>query len=323
MTEFKSALSRTFEGFVRYRKACGRWNEASYELNLKLFDRHCLVHFPNEASLTQEMVNSWCAQRDTESNNGCVSRIYVIVSLVRYLRERKLTSVEEPAIPATEKRLYIPHAFSQEELALFFMECDRYDAPNAPRKTRRNLKLTFPVFFRLLYSSGMRTTEARKLRHHDVNLETGVVSIVNTKGYEQHYVVLHDSMLALMRRYDSAIEELYPNREYFFPNEVSGYHSRDWVRRHFSNLWKKVSTSQANAYELRHHYATENINRIIAGGLDGENHLFFLSKSMGHRSVDITAQYYYRLVPSVSDILREKTEAGFNELVPEVIYEES
>ena len=44
---------------------------------------------------------------------------------------------------------------------------------------------------------------------------------------------------------------------------------------------------------------------------------------MGHRSVDVTARYYYRLVPSVSEILREKTEAGFNELVPEVSYEES
>lgn len=62
--------------------------------------------------------------------------------------------------------------------------------------------MTLPVFFRLLYSSGIRTTEAVLLERDDVNLENGVVSIKRGKGYDQHYVVLHDTMLPLMRIYD-------------------------------------------------------------------------------------------------------------------------
>jgi hypothetical protein len=42
---------------------------------------------------------------------------------------------------------------------------------------------------------------------------------------------------------------------------------------------------------------------------------------MGHRSIEAT-RYYYSIVPRLSDTLAEKTEAGFNLIVPEVTDEE-
>lgn len=74
----------------------------------------------------------------------------------------------------------------------------------------------------LLYSSGMRAREARMLLAGDVDLEHGVIGIRFSKGSGQHYVVLHDSMLALMRRYDAAVKTLYPGRKYFSPPEATG-----------------------------------------------------------------------------------------------------
>ncbi len=38
---------------------------------------------------------------------------------------------------------------------------------------------------------------------------------------------------------------------------------------------------------------------------------------MGHSEINATL-YYYSIVPGMSDILREKTETGFNEIIPEV-----
>lgn len=78
-------------------------------------------------------------------------------------------------------------------------------------------RMTLPVFFRLLYSSGMRTTEAILLERNDVNLENGVVSIKRGKEYDQHYVVLPDTMLDLMYTYDREIAGLVPHRRMFFP----------------------------------------------------------------------------------------------------------
>lgn len=323
MSAFNSSFSELFDSFVKFRKASNRWNEASYGVNLDLFDKYCLEYYPNETILTQDMIDSWCRQRPQESNNGCISRIYVIVSLVDYLQERNLAAVSRPAIPTAKKRLYIPHDFTKDELTLFFQACDNYKPFNFRTASHLNIKYTLPVFFRLLYSSGMRTTEARLLRRTDVDLETGVVNIANTKGFEEHYVVLHDSMLELMRQYDSVINELYPERIYFFPNSGKGFHSRSNIARYFRMMWKQVSTATAVPYELRHNYAIENINRFVDKGMSFDDNMIYLSKSMGHTSVDITIRYYYHLVPSLSEVLQQHTEVGFNELIPEVEYEES
>ena len=54
--------------------------------------------------------------------------------------------------------------------------------------------MTYPVYFRLLYSSGLRTCEARWLKVKDVDLENDIVNIRKTKCNIEHYVVLHESM---------------------------------------------------------------------------------------------------------------------------------
>ena len=318
MSDFTSLLSPDFERFVRFRKACSRWNESSYLPNLKAFDKYCYHTYPTERFLTQEMIDDWCTQRNSEKNNSCLSRIYVVVSFVRFMRARDLTDVIDPIIPASEKRVYCPHSFTEEELKRFFKACDNYKPYHF--RTRRSLNniYTIPVFFRLLYSTGMRTVECRLLRRQDVNLETGVISISKTKGYEPHFVVLHDSMREIRSLFDAKMQELYPERKYFFCNDSGGSKSRDWIMYHFRLLWDSVNTAHATAYEFRHNYAVQNINQWIDEGLLFNDKLVYLSKTIGHTSVDNTVKFYYSIVPGMSTIIMEKTNEGFEQLVPEV-----
>ena len=316
MTEFRSVLAPLIQSFIKYRKASDRWNNSSYEPCLILFDRFCASNYPYSNKLTQEMVNVWCSQREYEKNNSCRSRIYVVVSFVRYLRERGLTLITPPKIPRKEKRTYVPHSFSKEELERFFYECDSM-TPYARTPEQCSRQITVPVFFRLLYSSGIRTNEARMLQRSDVDLVEGVLNIHYSKGHKQHYIVMHDSLLKLMRTYDGEIEKIYPNRTYFFPGRNDSFHTRSWVQKNFRRLWDAVNSSYATAYELRHHYAVENINRWMDKGFEFDDKLLYLSKSMGHTTIEST-RYYYSLVPRMSYLLKEHTEKGFNALIPEV-----
>lgn len=316
MTEFVSFLAPQIHAFIRHRQASQHWNESSYEENLKLFDRHCHDNYPLAASLSQEMADSWCRKRNTEENNSCRSRIYVVVSFIRFLRRRELTDICEPDVPRKERRIYIPHAFTDEELSRFFNECDNITL-YGNRKDILIRKMTLPVFFRLLYSSGIRTYEARHLHRSNVDLEHGVLDIEYSKGHDQHYIVLHDTMLEIMRNYDKSVEAVCAGRTYFFPSIKNSYYSRGWLIKNFKLLWYKVNIAHATAYEFRHHYAVMNINRWIDQGFEFDDKLLYLSKSMGHTTIEST-KYYYSIVPGLSQILRNQTEEGFDWIIPEV-----
>jgi len=162
MREYISKIAPLMREFEQYRLASGRWSE-SYNSYLAIFDRYCASKFSDSEVLIQEMIDTWCTQRNTEVNNSCRSRIYAVVSFVRYLQKRSLTDVKVPTIPRKETRTYIPHAFTEEELCNFFNACDNIKS-FSETKEQISQRITIPVFFRLLYSSGIRTNEARMLR---------------------------------------------------------------------------------------------------------------------------------------------------------------
>lgn len=294
-----SFLSDAIEGYVKYRKASGR-DSHSYIKNVILFDHFCAREYPGQTELTQEIVDKWCRQRPSECTNSCVSRVFPVLDFIKYMNKRGMTKIALPKMPRSVPRTYMPHPFTHEELKRFFNACDNI-------RLRRGMlaaiqRITLPVFFRLLYSSGMRTTEAILLECNDVNLENGVVSIRHGKGYDQHYVVLHDTMLALMRTYDERIAELVPQRKVFFPTQDDKPHPPVWVTYHFRVLWQSCNSSHAIPYELRHNYAIKNINSWTHQGFAVHDKLLALSKSMGHKQIESTLAYY-SLTPAISDII--------------------
>ena len=243
-------------------------------------------------------------------------------SFIIFLRDRGLTDVWAPEVTYAKTVKYIPHAFTSMELHNFFKACDSIDL-RYDRLQSKLRKLQCPVFFRLLYSSGIRTTEARLLQVQDVDLSHGVLDIRKSKGYDQHYVALHETMTELLQRYESAIRRIQANRTYFFETSKGTNYSRYWVEDNFTTLWKSANGNTENvvAYDLRHNYATENINSWENDPFTASENMHYLSKSMGHRWMQSTL-YYYSIVPALADKISRKTEAGLNEILPEVWDEE-
>lgn len=313
-----SGASAQIGSFIRSRRAAGAIC-ASYEETLRHFDAHCAREFPGASELRQEMVDSWCERRPTESANSCRTRCFPVVSLVRFLRGRDDSHLTEPKLPRREPSTFEPHHFTDQELARFFHECDTWRSPRMPKSAELRNKYTMPVLYRLLYSSGIRTGEARLLRRGSVDLAAGTMLIRGGKGGNERVVALHPQMAAIMARYDDLMEGVCPGRAYFFPNGTDGHLTRNWVSRHFAEMWSRVSDEPATAYHLRHHYATENVNALVERGLSGVGDLEVLSKSMGHSSVETTVASYYSAVPALADVLRELSGGSFEALIPEVL----
>jgi len=314
MKKYQSFLTDILKKYESYRIASGR-TSYSYIKNLIFFDHYCAKEYPLAERLTQEMVDKWCTQRVTECNNSVISRVYPVISFLRFAKERKFIDVQLPLIPKGTPRIYIPHAFTRKELSNFFCACDNIDPKYGPNREMR--KITIPVLFRLLYSSGMRTTEVRLLKCEDVDLQNGIISIKYSKGYNQHFVVLHNSMLELMKTYNSAVSKLLPNRIFFFSTTKNKNYPGAWISYYFRKLWQERNETKAIAYELRHNYAIENINNWIGDGLDLHTKLLALSKSMGHSDIESTKKYY-ALVPGLASIIEDLSEESFNDLIPNI-----
>ncbi len=61
--------------------------------------------------------------------------------------------------------------------------------------------MIMPVLFRLIYTCGLRASEALRLKISDVDLELGMMTIFGAKGDKDRMVGISDSMLEFMRGY--------------------------------------------------------------------------------------------------------------------------
>lgn len=324
MTDFISKLAPLFKEFIKFRTACKCWNR-HYELMLCSFDRYCMQHFPNHDSLTQSMVNGWCAQRSSESPQSTNSRNETIVALISYLRAHQLTEVDSPTRLAYKQHLRLPHPLTDDMLRRFFHECDRLYSDcslirGCVKKFALAAQLTCPVLFRFLYSTGMRPSATLKLKRTNVDLKTGVVEIQEDKVMNQYRIVLHDSTLKIMRAYDKQVElRLQSGREYFFYSAKGNHLSTPWLNSYFRRLWDKANPENHEVVpmDFRHNYATANINAWI-GNYDALTNMTYLSKSMGHSCMQVTLDHYYDLSPQLARLIEKKCGAAFDVIVPEV-----
>jgi integrase len=314
--EYTSTGAGLFNQFVAHRIASERWSVA-YEWALRSFDMHCATLFPQATMLTQEMVETWCTKRPSENLYSCGKRTAVVRSFLKYACNRRLLNLEWNNIPTHGSgRLTIkePHVFIDVELKNFFFACDMV-------QVRRNslvdklMGLAIPVFFRLLFSSGMRTNEARRLDVEDVDLKHGIINIRHTKGYIEHRVALHPTMKEKLLTYHTAVNQLMPDRKCFFPNYYDRYYSLTWMEYNFERLWFKYNHHHATTYHLRHHYATTNINNWPPQTEMFNRNLLYLSRSMGHSTME-TSMYYYSFTPKLAELLKERKHETFNEIIP-------
>ena len=316
MDEISASRRDIIQAFKEYRVVSERWNFVNDKIML-YFDRHCLKHFPNTDGITQEMVNTWWQQRPTESVTSCYCRCQIIAALVVFLNKRKITDIKVPELPKPDRsRNYVPHAFTQDELSAFFYECDQY-VLKATDPIQRAHRLSAAVYFRLIYSSGMRTVEARLLKVENVDLAHGVIDIEKSKGVDQHYVALHESMIEILKQYNDAMEKIFPGRTYFFSYSATDPFYREWSPLVFRFLWDRANENHANPYDLRHNYAVQNINSWTDKGFGFTDKFVYLSKSMGHKRLEST-RYYYSLVPALANTLASHSQKGFDDIVPEV-----
>lgn len=315
---FNSSFATHINDFIRFKEALG-YARSSYAKFLVQFDRFCLKTFPEETSLTKELVMHWARLRRHENPNGLKRRMVVLRGFGKYLNAVGTKAYVIPSDMIGALKPFFPYLFSDEELSAFFAAADSM----LPHKLSPNRQYIVPMLFRLLYCCGLRPHEVRLIRCADINLDTGSIYIRDTKRHKDRVVAMSPDVRSLCQEYETKMRTVQKNRAYFFPHPAGTSYSAMWVQDQFYKCWEMAGVrhfrgvTTPRVSDFRHNYATRTLMNWIEEGRDLYTWLPYLSAYMGHTSFSSTA-YYIHLLPERLMKTPAIDWSRFSGLIPEV-----
>ncbi len=291
---------------------------------LARFEAFSHREFAGQETLTEASVSAWIteAQRRDVKPATLQGLAAPVRELARWLGRRSEPAYLLPRAALPRPVRYVPHIYTDAELARLFAQTDRCGYCSAVPARH----LVMPVLFRLIYACGLRCSEARLLRVNDVDLDSGVLQIGDAKGGKDRQVPvcgpLHERLANYHARVIRGPEE---GSEWFFPGTGPGrpltlgnvYHN---FRRF---LWQAGISHGGpghgpRVHDLRTTFAVNNLRSWFATGRDVGALLPVLQAYMGHSSIGDTAYYLHLSAESYPDITTRVQEV-IGDVVPPVL----
>jgi len=313
--DFTGPFRKEMTDFIQLKRSIGYKYLTEAGILLR-FDRFLSEKYPDNRDLTKEAVNGWCAKTPHEKSANQCSRASVVRQFAKHLDSigRRAYILPNSFYPAGNR--YVPHIYTPDELRRFFAETDKcrfcYECPAR--------HLIMPIFFRLLFSCGLRCSEARLLKVGDVDLENGVLSIRESKNHNSRLVPMDPSMAQCMREYACAVHTFPDGDSYFFSAMEGRPMTIGNVYKNFRRfLWRAGISHTGDGprvHDFRHGYAVYRLKEWSRQGKDLMAYLPILRTYMGHNTFYETA-YYLRMTADVFPDICLKLEHAFGYIIPE------
>lgn len=302
--------------FIAYKRSLGYVYDTQ-ERYLKHYQNHMETAFPHLSLPDKESTDSFL-DRFQGQTGGLYNAMAPLREFSRYLFRIGCSDVYlVPPKQMPKLHPEPPYFFSEEELSLFFQECDSYFEEHAGPQGRG---VVLPAEFRLLYCCGLRPKEARILLVKDVHLAGQYLDVTQSKGPKSRRVYISSGLASCLDRYDRQISSLFPDRTFFFPKDKESPYSPQFVTYNFEIIWRRAfpdwTGKLPRTYDFRHHFAWANINRWAREGTDVNAMLPYLMRYMGHNCIKHTL-YYFRFVPDFYSDYRALSKR-LNDRIPEV-----
>lgn len=287
---FKSKMGIKIKSFIEYKRSQG-YVYTSRLCYFKHLDQYCLDNGDPEY-LSKELLEKFIDQKLESINSPHKSWLSGFRDFTRYL---VLTDENYTYVLSSKyviKHIYTnPYCLTENEIRIFFQKCFQlYECHDASGKY-----LIIPIYFLLLYCTGIRTFEAVRLKVCDVHLMDGYLDIIKSKDARYRRIYLNDDIVDILKEYTQKIQAYYPNRLYFFSFGSDKPINTVSMNLIFKRIWekaglKKVGCKNPTQYSFRHHFAIRNILNWMNSEAGVAAMLSYLMRNMGHASIDTT--YY-------------------------------
>lgn len=306
------------EEFLTLKRAQG----FKYYSEAKILRRFC--EFSNEYQLetpvlTEQIVLDWIAPRKNEMPKSRMHRVSCINQFSKFLKQKGYTAYTPPSQCNWNKSTFVPYIFTHDEINAIFQACDNIKAVSQAKHMHKSL----PVLFRLLYSCGLRISEAVNLQCKDVDLSEGILLLRNTKNEQDRLVPMSQTLLQHFKYYRENVIPWATEDDFFFMAPDRSILSPMTVYGRFRRILKVAGISYLGKgngprlHDLRHTFAVHTLQNWVKQGEDLTSMLPILSAYMGHKSFNATSRYL-RLTAEVYPEVVKQVENICSFAIPEV-----
>lgn len=307
---YKSILAKEINRLIEIKRSMG-FNVLQYRYMLKEIDDY--VHSQNLETpiISRELIDGWLKTRINDSPRTLYAKYTVWAQVARNMRRNGYVCYI-PKLPPLPKVDFIPYIYTHEQVSRLFEECDNLVVVNK----KKNVGLfCMPILYRLLYSTGLRISEALSIRNEDINIEQKYIIIRKSKNGAERIVPICESLFLALKQYESyrnriPIEGIkLPKYLYFIKLDGTAISSGS-VLLCFHRLLKmcgipyKGSHHGPRVHDLRHTFAVHALAQMGHNKIDIYAGLPILSTCLGHKSPASTELYVrltYTMFPEIEE----------------------
>lgn len=311
--QWKSELSGLIQGFVAMKRASGFKYEKEEHI-LARFDAYCYREGYTGIRLTQEMVSGYIFEPGLRPSTYRL-REKVLNELGTHAENLGYRVFVVPITTIVQSSRHIPYIFSDTELKRLFSVID-----SQPLSSFTNAALVDPMLFRVLYSTGMRLSEALGLLVDNVDLADSVFRVDTAKTGGERLVPFCVSLRKRLVDYETTMQLIGRADDCLFPGQKKGHPiDQSTINRRFRNYLLEADIPHTFRspcpHSFRHGFAVRCLRKWVSEGKDITTCMPYLCAYMGHSDLRAT-QYYLRLTADLYPEVIACAEAQFGYVIP-------
>jgi len=318
---YHSVFKSEFQDLVEIKRALG-FNYDAQAAGFLRMDAFFSERRLEEKKISKELCDEWCKKRSHENENNRSHRISAMRIFCNYLNDIGIPA-HVPRKGITRKIVkYDAHIYTEDELERFFSAVDKSQSVPSECPYRG---LVMPVFFRILYTSGMRVSELRLVKFKDVDLNKRCITVRNAKNHKDRAVPIHPSLVSRCERIKELIHADSHEDEYFFMIRPGQAMPLVNVYRNFRRYLDKAGIPHTGrgprVHDFRHTYCVNLLRKWVEEGKDLMAYMPYMKTMLGHEGFEETA-YYLKFTAEMHPYVRESLKSSFPDLIKEVSFEE-
>jgi len=303
--------------FIQFKRSLG-YIYKNEEGVLYRFSVFTMDYEISEHEVPLQLIEEWLKLRKNEKAQTQKTRVHCVLQMLNFASKHGYRVHFPVIMRKIHVPKYVPYIFTEKELEQFFYACDHIKYYSGTSRHH-----TIPILFRLIYSCGLRASEAANLKCSHVDFTGGVITVRSGKNGKDRLVPLSDSMAKNMEQFHQRYHDSNSKNKYFFRGK---YISK--LTRHKIYKWFRICLESAGIHhlgkgkgprehDLRHSFCVHSLQKMQKQGKDLYASLPILSTYVGHASTNAT-QHYLRLTAEFFPDVMEQVSKRCSGIIPSV-----